>query len=70
MPTVSSRTSAYDAIRPDVWTHLLLGRGWGSYDPNSNRILDSEILLRLIEGGVVGLAAFVLVPACVVGLLA
>jgi hypothetical protein len=65
--TVSSRTSAYDAIRPDVWTHLLLGRGWGSYDPNNNRILDSEILLRLIEGGVVGLAAFVLVPACVVG---
>ena len=65
--TVSSRTSAYDAIRPDVWTHLLLGRGWGSYDPNSNRILDSEILLRLIEGGVVGLAAFVLVPASVVG---
>jgi hypothetical protein len=65
--TVSSRTSAYDAIRPDVWTHLLLGRGWGSYDPNSNRILDSEILLRLIEGGVIGLAAFVLVPASVVG---
>ena len=65
--TVSSRTSAYDAIRPDVWTHLLLGRGWGSYDPNSNRILDSEILLRLIEGGGIGLAAFILVPASVVG---
>jgi hypothetical protein len=66
VPTVSSRTSAYDAIRPDVWSHLLLGRGWGSYDPNDNRILDSEILLRLIEGGVVGLAAFVLVPVGVI----
>ena len=67
VPTVSSRTSAYDAIRPDVLSHFLLGRGWGSYDPASNRILDSEILLRLIEGGVLGLASFALVPACVVG---
>ena len=65
--TVNSRTAAYDAIRPDVWSHLLLGRGWGSYDPVGNRILDSEILIRLIEGGVVGLAAFALVPAFVVG---
>jgi hypothetical protein len=66
VPTVSSRTSGYDAIRPDVWTHLLVGRGWGSYDPTDNRILDSEILLRLIEGGVVGLATFVLVPVGVI----
>jgi hypothetical protein len=67
VPTVSSRTSAYDAIRPDVWTHLLFGRGWGSYDHNTYRILDSEILVRLIEGGVVGLVAFLLVPVSVVG---
>jgi O-Antigen ligase len=67
VPTVSDRTAAYDAIRPDVWTHLLLGRGWGSYDHNTYRILDSEILDRTIETGVIGLLAFVLVPVAVVG---
>ena len=30
--TVSDRAADYDAVRPDVWTHLLFGRGWGSYD--------------------------------------
>jgi O-Antigen ligase len=65
--TVSDRTSDYDAVRPDVWTHLLLGRGWGSYNHDSYRILDSEILTRTIEMGVVGLAVFLLVPLAVVG---
>lgn len=64
--TVSDRTSDYDAVRPDVWTHLMLGRGWGSYNHETYRILDSEILLRTIETGVLGLAAFVLVPVSVV----
>ncbi len=66
VPTVDSRTSAYDAVRPDVWSHLLLGRGYGSYDPSDNRILDSAILSLLIETGVLGLAAFAFVPACVI----
>ena len=55
VPTVSDRTSDYDAIRPDVWSHILLGRGWGSYNHESYRILDSEILLRTIDTGVLGL---------------
>ena len=55
VPTVSDRTSDYDAVRPDIWTHLALGRGWGSYDHDSYRTLDSEILTRTIEGGVLGL---------------
>jgi hypothetical protein len=61
VPTVSDRASDYDAIRPDVWSHILLGRGWGSYNHDSYRILDSEILLRIIETGVLGLLAFILV---------
>lgn len=56
--TVSDRTADYDAIRPDVWAHFLFGKGWGSYDPVSYRILDSEILHRLVEMGVVGLLSF------------
>ncbi len=51
VPTVSDRAADYDAVRPDVWTHLLFGRGWGSYNHVDYRILDSEILSRLIEDG-------------------
>ena len=65
VPTVSDRASDYDAIRPDVWTHLAFGRGWGSYNHESYRILDSEILHRTIETGVLGLLAFLLIPVAV-----
>jgi hypothetical protein len=64
--TTSDRTADYDAIRPDLWTHLLLGRGHGSYNHESYRILDSEILSRVLETGVVGLAAFLLIGISVV----
>jgi len=57
--TVSDRAADYDAVRPDMWSHLLFGRGWGSYDHFTYRILDSELLHRLLEMGVVGLIAFV-----------
>jgi hypothetical protein len=64
--TVSDRTSDYDAIRPDLWTHLALGRGYGSYNHDTYRILDSEILTRTLETGVLGLVAFLLIPISVV----
>ena len=63
VPTVSDRASDYDAIRPDVWSHLAFGRGWGSYNHESYRILDSEILHRTIETGVLGLARVPADPA-------
>lgn len=66
VPTVNDRTSDYDAVRPDVWSHLALGRGWGSYNHDSYRILDSEILSRTIETGVLGLGAFLFVGVAVV----
>jgi hypothetical protein len=55
--TVDERVVRYDAIRPDVWLHLAIGQGYGIY---SVRVLDNELLDRLIEGGVLGLAAYVL----------
>lgn len=64
--TVSDRAADYDAVRPDLWTNLLLGRGWGSYDHVSYRILDSELLHRLIEIGALGLIAFVLMGVSVI----
>jgi hypothetical protein len=64
--TTSDRTADYDAIRPDVWTHLLFGRGFGSYNHDTYRILDSEILGRTVETGVLGLAAFLLIGLTVI----
>jgi hypothetical protein len=64
--TTSERAADYDAIRPDVFTHLVFGRGFGSYNHASYRILDSEILSRTIETGILGLAAFLLIPISVI----
>ena len=66
VPTVSDRASDYDAIRPDLWTHLVFGRGWGSYNHETYRILDSEILHRTVEMGLVGLVAFLLMVLSVI----
>lgn len=56
--TVSDRTADYDAIRPDVWSHLAFGRGYGSYEHTTYRLLDMELLRTLIEVGIVGLLAY------------
>ena len=64
--TVSDRTADYDAIRPDVWSHLLFGRGYGSYDHVAFRILDSEILSRLVDSGVIGLLSLIFMIVCIV----
>ena len=56
--TVSERVARYDAIRPDVWAHLAFGQGFGTF--YAVRILDNELLGRLVEGGVLGLVAYVL----------
>lgn len=64
--TVSDRASDYDAIRPDFGTHVAFGRGYGSYQPIGHRILDSEVLVRIVEMGVLGLVALVLLGASVV----
>ena len=55
--TTTDRTARYDAVRPDVLSHLLLGRGYESYDPHMYRILDNEYLGLLITTGLLGLLA-------------
>ena len=66
MGTVSDRASDYDAIRPDVWSHLPFGLGYGSYDHVVYRVLDSEMLNRLVDTGVVGVVSFVLMLVTIV----
>ncbi|MDP8910133.1 MAG: hypothetical protein M3N47_13695 [Chloroflexota bacterium] len=64
--TVSDRASDYDAVRPDLWNNLLFGRGYGTYDHVSYRLLDSEILNRLVDTGIIGLLALVLMLISIV----
>ena len=64
--TVSDRASDYDAVRPDLWTHMAFGRGYGTYEHAAYRVLDSEILNRVLEVGIVGLAAYVVMILSVV----
>jgi O-antigen ligase len=64
--TVSDRAADYDGVRPDLWTHLLVGRGWGSYSHGTYRLLDSEILHRVMEMGVLGLIAYLVMIGSVV----
>ncbi len=56
--TTKDREARYDAIRPDVMSHLLIGRGFQSYDPVKYRILDNELLGLTIGVGAIGLVAY------------
>ena len=42
------------------------GRGYGSYDHHSYRVLDSEILSRVVDTGIVGPLALVFMLVCIV----
>ena len=68
--TVSDRVSDYDAIRPDILSHPAFGRGYGSYDHTSYRILDNDLLTRLVESGIVGLVTFVLIIVVIIAVAA
>jgi O-Antigen ligase len=57
--STSGRTSDYSAVLPDIVSHPILGRGFGSYDPQTYRILDNQFLVGLIETGAIGLLAFI-----------
>jgi PKD repeat protein len=56
--STTDRTARYDAVRPDLLSHLLLGRGYESYDPHKYRILDNEYLGLLVTTGLLGLLAY------------
>jgi hypothetical protein len=59
--STTGRTSDYQAVAPDIHKRLVLGRGFGSYDPHSYRLLDNQYLGLAIESGLVGIGAFLLV---------
>ncbi len=56
--TTRDRLSDYDAIKPDLAAHPLVGRGYGSYDQKFHRILDNQYLGLAIGIGLLGVLAF------------
>jgi O-Antigen ligase len=61
--STTDRTARYDAVRPDLLMHPLLGRGYESYDPHKYRILDNEYLGLLITTGLLGTLAYLAIFA-------
>jgi O-antigen ligase len=66
--TTTDRTARYDAVQPDVLRHLLLGRGFQSYDPHKYRILDNEYLGLLITTGALGALSYVAILIAIMSL--
>jgi uncharacterized membrane protein len=56
--TTQDRLSDYEAIRPDLAAHPLLGRGYESYDQKKHRILDNQYLTLGIGVGLLGLLSY------------
>jgi O-antigen ligase len=52
---------------PDLRTKPALGRGYGSYDPHTYRVLDNQYLGLAVESGFIGVAAFLILLATTIG---
>jgi O-Antigen ligase len=61
--TTKDRVSDYEAIKPDLVAHPLLGRGYGSYDQKQHRILDNQYLGLGIGVGLLGLLGYLAIFA-------
>ena len=58
-PSIAGRTDDYAAIPALMHGHWWWGRGLGTFQPDVYFILDNQYLAALLQGGLVGLAAFV-----------
>jgi polysaccharide biosynthesis protein PslJ len=65
--STTGRTADYAAVQPDLGTHPVFGRGYGSYDPHKYRLIDNQYLGLAIETGGIGLAAYLLLLVAVIG---
>jgi hypothetical protein len=59
--STQDRASDFDGTRPDYTSHVLLGRGFQSYDPHKYSILDNQYLGLILGVGLLGMAAYLAV---------
>jgi hypothetical protein len=67
-PSVVSRQEGADYVSRFISERPLLGRGFGTFLPTRYEYLDNQVLLALVEIGIVGLLAFVVLLVLAVGL--
>ena len=58
-PSIEGRTDDYAAIPGLMQGHWWLGRGTGTFLPDVYFFLDNQYLAALLQGGIVGLTAFI-----------
>lgn len=58
--SVKYRTHDYDNAMLELGKHLWLGRGTGTWYAPKHQVFDNQYLLTLVETGVIGMAAFLL----------
>ena len=59
--STAGRVSDYSAVAPDILSNVLIGRGYGTLNPDNYRwyrILDNEYLDELFQVGFIGLLAY------------
>jgi len=56
--STQDRASDYDAVGFDFSSHLLIGRGFKTFDPHVYRVLDNEFLGLLIGVGLLGMLVY------------
>jgi O-antigen ligase len=64
------REDDYSAVTPDVLTHPLFGRGFGTLDPQNlrwYRILDNQYLGEIFQVGALGLLAYLAIVLSAIG---
>jgi len=62
-PSITGRTRDYGPIREMIYADPLFGRGLGTFRPEQFFYLDNQFLLVLVEAGLLGLAAHLLLYA-------
>lgn len=60
-PSIQGRTQDYAIVGGTIKDHPLIGRGFGTFIPGPNDLLDNQYLGTIVETGFVGLAALLLV---------
>lgn len=59
--STQGRTADYQAVKPEIQSHLAMGRGYGTFDSHKYRLLDNQYLVLLVEIGIIGTLAYLLV---------
>lgn len=58
-PSIAGRTDDYAVVARNFWEHPILGQGFYTWIPMYFRTLDNQLLVLLLEIGIVGTLAFV-----------